>query len=269
MSDMEFENKLRSIAQGMEYPHTPNIAGSVTARLRSSTRPRFSSKALAWSLTIIILLCSSLMLIPPVRAAILEFIQIGVIRIFPRSVEPTVEPIVTATPDHAARSEGTVTPNESSASLLSLLDQIAGETELATAREITPYPILLPTYPANLGQPDRIYVQEVDGVMTILVWIDPQQPGRVTMSLHFIPAGHWAINKFGPMVIQETQVNGQRALWAEGPYPLVMKNRDMEVTRMIDGHVLIWSQGDITYRLETDQSLEEAVNIAESLEPIQ
>ena len=84
MSDMEFENKTRSLAQGMEYPRTPNIAGSVTTRLSITTRPRFSSKALAWSLTIILVLFSSLMLIPPARAAILEFIQIGIVRIFPQ-----------------------------------------------------------------------------------------------------------------------------------------------------------------------------------------
>jgi hypothetical protein len=32
--------------------------------------------------------------------------------------------------------------------------------------------------------------------------------------------------------------------------------------------VLIWSNGDITYRLETDLSMEETLKIAESLEPI-
>lgn len=263
------EEKLRALASGLDYPRTPDIAGRVTTRLRTSTRPRFSIRTLAWSLSILILLCSSLMLIPPVRAAILEFIQIGVVRIFPRSVEPTVEPIVTATPDHITQPTVPVAPTESPSSLLLLLNRIAGETKLANAQETTPYPILLPAYPADLGQPDRVYVQPADGVMTILVWVDPQQPGHVTMSLHFIPAGHWAINKFGPVVIQETKVNGQRALWAEGPYPLVMKNGDMEVMRLIDGYVLIWSQGDITYRLETDQSLEEAIKTAESLAPIQ
>ena len=263
------EEKLRALASGLDYPRTPDIAGRVTTRLRTSTRPRFSVRILAWSLSILIVLSSSLMLIPPVRAAILEFIQIGVVRIFPRSVEPTVEPIITATPDHVTQPTVTVAPTESSSSLLLLLNRIAGETNLANAQKITPYPILLPTYPTDLGQPDRVYVQQADGVMTILVWVDPQQPGHVTMSLHFISAGHWAINKFGPVVIQETKVNGQRALWAEGPYPLVLRNGDVEVTRLIEGHVLIWSEGDITYRLETDQSLEEAIKIAESLTPIQ
>ena len=71
-----------------------------------------------------------------------------------------------------------------------------------------------------------------------------------------------------PVVIEETQVNGQRAIWAVGPYPLFLRNGDIQFTRLIEGHVLIWSDGDVTYRLETDMDLEEALKIAESLEPI-
>ena len=40
---------------------------------------------------------------------------------------------------------------------------------------------------------------------------------------------------------------------------------DYNLRRLITGYVLIWRDGDITYRLETDLPLEEAVKIAESL----
>jgi len=89
----------------------------------------------------------------------------------------------------------------------------------------------------------------------------------VLMSLHFIPEGSWAINKMGPSVIEETRVNGQRAVWAVGPYPLRFSNGDLDFVRLIDGRVLIWTQGETTYRLETELDLEEAVRIAKSLEP--
>jgi hypothetical protein len=271
MNETEFENRLRSIAKGMEYPRTPNIAGSVMPRLRS---PRFVStgaplsanRRLAWSLTILLVLLSSLMLIPPVRAAVIEFIQIGIVRIFPQSVEPTAEVMTTATPRGIA--PPTATPGESSPLLISFLDQIAGETKLASAQEAVPYPILLPTYPEDLGGPNHVYVQDAEGALTILVWTDAEQPERVTMSLHFIPAGHWAIEKFGPVTIQETEVDGRYAVWAVGPYPLLMRNGSIQVERLIDGHVLIWVDGEMTYRLETDLPLEEAVRIAESLQPI-
>jgi len=254
---MNIENRLHSIASGMEYPPTPDIASRVSERLRPSTRSRFAPRKLAWSLTIIFVLASSLMLIPPVRAAVVEFIQIGIVRIFP---QPTEAP--------EALVPLTATPNVQFPSLIPLLDDIAGETELVNAQEIVPYSILLPTYPLDLGLPDHVYVQDVEGEMTVLVWVDPLQPENVTISLHFIPAGHWAINKFGPQIIEETTVNGERAFWAEGPYPLFLDNGNVEIVRLIEGRVLIWEDDGITYRLETDLSLEEAIKVAESLQSI-
>ena len=257
MSELDYENKLRSVASGMEYPRTPDITGFVTTRLRNSTRPRFNSKALAWSLTISLVLCSSLMLIPPARAAIIEFIQIGVVRIFPRSTEPSFEVPHTAIPESTTTSD-----------LIPILNQIAGEMTLAEAQKSVDYEILIPTYPLELGQPDRIYVQDANGAMTILVWLDDQNQNKILMSLHFIPAGSWAIDKGIPANILDTSVNGQHAIWGEGPYPLRMYNGDLQFMRLIEGHVLIWAVANVTYRLETDLPFLEAIKVAESLKPV-
>jgi Domain of unknown function (DUF4367) len=272
MKEMDFETQLRSIATGMEYPRTPDIAGSVSARLRQSIRPRLLSKPfvfakgrrLAWSLTLALILLSSLMLIPPARAAILEFIQIGVIRIF--RAEPT--PIVTTEPSSSIQSPVTATPALTPQILIPWLETIAGEVTLEEAQASVGYPVLLPALPADLGQPDRVFVQDADGPMTFLIWFDPVEPDEILMSLHFLPPDSWAIKKVEPVVIQETTVNGNYAVWTVGPYPMRYKSGDLEYRRMIDGHVLIWTDGNITYRLETDLSLEEAIKIAESLEPI-
>jgi len=268
MNELEqelFEKRLISISKGLDYPRTPNIAGSVLTRLRTSTRPRFVSRRLAWSLTIILILFSSLMLIPPARAAIIEFIQIGIVRIFRNT--PTPPPVPFEGPSSTII-PGTATPGPTSQPLIPLLENLAGEMTLDEAQQTVDYPILLPSYPADLGHPDRVFVQDADGNMAILVWIDQQRPERVLMSLHFLPRGSWAIDKVDPMLIKETNVNGERAIWTVGPYPLKLYNGDMEFTRLINGHVLIWADGDITYRLETDLSLEETIKIAESLEPI-
>ena len=254
---MNIENRLHSITSGMEYPPTPDIASHVRERLRPSARSRFIPRKLAWSLTIVFVLVSSIVLIPPVRAAVIEFIQIGIVRIFP---QPTEAPETLVPP--------TATPTIQFPSLIPLLDDLAGETNLEDAQEIVSYQILLPTYPSDLGSPDHVYVQDVEGAMTVLVWVDPLQPENVTMSLHFIPVRHWAINKFGPEIIEETTVNGERALWAEGPYPLFLSNGNVEFVRLIEGHVLIWESDGVTYRLETDLGMEEAIKIAESLEPV-
>jgi hypothetical protein len=202
------------------------------------------------------------MLIPPVRAAVIDFIQIGVVRILQGEPTPpnqefpsTMVPI-------------TATPAATSQPLIPLLERLAGETTLEGAQQAVDYPILLPSYPPDLGPPDRVFVQDADGDMTILVWIDPQQSDEVLMSLHIVPLGSWAIEKGNPALIQQTTVNGQRAIWAVGPYPLRFSNGNLDFTRMIDGRVLIWTGGEITYRLETKLSLEEAIKVAESLEPI-
>lgn len=261
MNEPEFEKQLRSIAKEMEYPHTPDIAGSVMPRLRPSPRPRLFSRPFAWSLTMLLILLLSLMLIPPARAAIIEFIQVGIVRIFPAPVQSPA----TATPESITPT--TATPAAQSSTLIAFLDQIAGETKLANAQEIVTYQLLLPTYPPELGLPNHVYLQDANGAMTVLVWVDAQQPGRAVMSLHFIPEGTWVIEKFHPTIIKETEVNGRPAVWAVGSYPLMLRNGDMEFTRLVDGHVLIWVDGDITYRLETDLPLEEAIRIAESLRP--
>jgi hypothetical protein len=213
-------------------------------------------------LTVILILFTSLMLIPPARAAILEFIQIGIVRIFRADPTPVTPPqqelplIVTATP---------VVTSEP---LIPILERLAGETTLEEAQQVVNYPIVLPSYPPDLGEPDLVFVQDADGDMTILIWIDPEEPNQILMSLHMIPPGSWAIDKMNPAQIRETTVDGQRAIWAVGPYPLQYANGNMDFVRLIDGHVLIWTDGDITYRLETALDLEDAVRIAESLEPV-
>jgi hypothetical protein len=268
-----FEKQLRSLARGLDYPPTPNLAGSVMTRLsrergdKGKRRLPFTLRVrrLVWSLTIIVILFASLMLIPPVRAAVIEFIQIGVVRIF--RAEPT--PIVPPNQEiPSTRVPVTATPLSTLQPLIPILERLAGEMTLEEAQKAVSYSILLPSYPPDLGLPDRVFVQEAEGKMTILVWIDPQQPDKVLMSLHMIPPGSWAIDKFDPAEVQETTVSGQRAIWAVGPYPLRLRNSDIQYMRLIEGHVLIWKDHGLTYRLETDLSLEEAIKIAESLEPL-
>jgi hypothetical protein len=278
-----FEKQLRSITKELDYPRTPNIAGSVMKRLRQSPSPfgrlrsalpggvrgegprRLVSRRFAWTLTVILILFTSLMLIPPARAAIIEFIQIGIVRIF--RAEPTpVTPPEQQIPGVLV--PVTATPATTSQPLIPILERLAGERSLEGAQGLVDYPILLPSYPPDLGPPDRVFVQDADGNMTILIWVDPEQPNQVLMSLHLIPPGSWAVDKMKPAIVQETTVNGERAVWAVGPYPVKFSNGNFDFVRLVEGHVLIWTEGEVTYRLETELDLEEAIKVAESLEPV-
>ncbi len=262
MTELEqFETRLRATAANFVYPPTPNVAAS--ARRRLATRKRrpsvFVQRRLAWAALVVVALLAGLLSVPQVRASIIEFLQIGAIRIF--LVPPTATPVP---PTPTGTPSPTMTPRPTPTPIPSLLN-LAGETTLEDARARAGFAIPLPAYPDDLGLPDRVYLQDLDGDFVVLVWLDPAQPEEVRLSLHMIEGGSFAGTKAEPQVIQETTVGGRRAVWAEGPYILRLTNGNIDVRRLIEGHVLIWVEEDVTYRLETDLPLDEAVKIAESL----
>jgi hypothetical protein len=262
----QWEARLQQLARHFPYPPTPDVTSTVRAQLAegSSLKPGFLPRRLAWAALLALLVLAGLLAVPQVRAALVEYLQIGAVRIF--LVEPT--PTSTPTPAAASLEERpiTATPRPSPTPLTSLRD-LAGATTLAQAQAQVDFPIRLPAYPANLGEPDRVFLQDFDGPVVVLVWLDDAQPGRVHLSLHELGPGTFA-DKGNPGRIEETSVNGQRAIWAEGPYVLqfrVGSRVDYDFRRLVEGRVLIWAEGDITYRLESDLPLEEAVRVAESL----
>ncbi|MBE7553936.1 MAG: hypothetical protein HS126_22960 [Anaerolineales bacterium] len=262
----QWEARLQQLARRFPYPATPDVTSIVRAQLAEGSRPKLGlpPRRLAWAALLVLLILAGLLAVPQVRAALVEYLQIGAVRIF--LVEPTQTP--TPTPAAASLKERplTPTPRPSPTPLPSLLD-LAGATTLAQAQAQVDFPIRLPAYPANLGEPDWVFLQDFDGPLVVLVWAKPDQPNQVQFSLHMLGPGTFA-GKGPPVTVQETTVNGQRAYWTEGPYLLQIRRNNRtenDVRRLIDGHVLVWTEAEITYRLETDLSLEEAVKIAESL----
>lgn len=250
-----FESRLQALAKDFEYPLTPSIKDGVMRRLHKPAARR--NRKLAWGLTMLIVVAAGMMSVPNVRAAVLEFIQIGIVRIFPAPVE---------SPTPMREVPVTATPALTQSSLIPFLDSLGGQTNLENARAIVDFPIPLPAHSTDLGEPDRVFIQDANGWMVILVWLEPQDPGRVRMSLHLIEEGSWTIGKYHPEIIQETTLNNQRAIWTVGDYPLILQNAEVQFVRLIEGHVLVWEVNKVTYRLETNLSLEEAIRIAESLQ---
>ncbi|MBI3242062.1 MAG: hypothetical protein HYZ49_07200 [Chloroflexi bacterium] len=256
MSDLDrFEARVRSATASFAYPPTPNVAVSVKGRLRRDVPlERLRARRLAWSALIVIAALASLLAVPQARAGLLEVLEIGAVRLF------FAPPTATATPTGMP----VITPQPTPTLLPSLLD-LAGETTLDEARQKMSFTILLPAYPENLGLPDRVFVQNLGGSVAVMVWLDPEQPDRVRMSFHEFGPNTYADKKFQPTIIAATMVNGQPAVWTEGPYLLELKSGNWDLRRLIEGHVLIWVEAEVTYRLETDLPLDEAVKIAESL----
>jgi hypothetical protein len=264
------ETQLYTAGRDFPYPPTPEIARAVRERLQPDHRRQgFPARRLAFLLIAGLFLCLlfSPLLIPPVRAQLLEFIQVGIIRILLVEPSPTPSPLP-PTPAPSEIPAPTNTPRPTATLLPSVLN-LFGETDLDQAKRQADFTIRMPTYPADLGPPDRVFLQDLAGQVLVLVWLDPEQPARVRLSLHhYIGEDNITGTKVRPVTVETTTVNGQPAVWAVGPYLLKLGNGDYDTIRLIKGHVLIWQEGEVTYRLETDLSLEEALRIAESLQPL-
>jgi hypothetical protein len=224
-------------------------------RLRAAWRPQSSwrrprilaplasrPRAIAAAILLIITLLGALLAVPQTRAAIAAILHIGSVTIVP------------TTPTSGAN-EPTPLP--------SILD-LAGQTTLDNAQRHMPFPIRLPAYPTDLGAPQYVFAQDLAGKAVVLVWLDPETSDHVRMSLSEL-SSDVLFQKFAPPVLQETTVHGQRAIWTEGPYVVETKDGQYAQRRLITGHVLIWTEEGVTYRLETSLSLPEAVHVAESL----
>ena len=251
-SDHErFEAQVRARARALSYPPTPDLA---RARRAAQTPIRLSPR-LAWVILALVVVVS-LLAVPQVRAALIEFFQIGGVRIYLAPTPTATQPPSTGTPPPTA------TPRPTPTFLPSLLN-LAGETTLEKAETQTGFPLLLPP---DEGPPDRVFLQAFDDEhrLVILVWLDPADPNRVRLSLHAMVC-EICIEKGAPTVIKTTTVNDHLALWAEGPYMVRLINNDLDFRRLVEGHVLIWEVDGVTYRLETDLPLNEAVTLAESL----
>lgn len=270
--DQISDDRLRALARRFPYPPTPDVTGGVAGRIEGGSRPRSGVRS-AWALvSLVVILLAVLFAVPAVRAEIVRFFQVGVVRIFPPAPPPTSLPNlpqfpVTATP--AAIVPPTATPRAAGAPYgpphEETFADIAGETTFEAAQDRVSFPIRLPAYPSELGAPDRVFLQE-NALMVILVWTNPAEPDKARLSLHEIASESILVGKFQPRVIQETQVNGRYAVWVEGPYLVELTSGDIDFRRTLDGNTLIWEQQGITYRLESNLPLEEAVKIAESLE---
>lgn len=245
------EQQIITLAQGFVYPVTPDVVGGVRERLAERARPRLYSprlrRAVALAAALLVVL-AGLMVVPQVRAAILEWFQIGAIRIF--IVEPTLtplEPLPTPTP--------IATPKLSGLGL---------QMPWAEAQEAVPFPVRLPS---QLGSPDAVYLRQAyEPVVVSLVWFDAAAPEQIHAMLWQINAAHFATKWVYMDQMQELTVNEQPAFGLTGPHSLQLLEETANPPRLVTNTVLIWQANDITYRLEGDFTLEEAVQIAESLQ---
>jgi hypothetical protein len=287
MVDEVFEEQLRRTAAAFQYPPTPDVASAVSRSLISQERPAEKyvehrrRVRMAWALVAILALLAALASVPQVRAAVVEFFQIGAIRLFVGEPTPTAAPTATEAPavgaaqssdsDQAGTPPAVMVPATATPvpGMGATVPNLSGETTLEEAEREIGRQLRTPTYPAGIGAPDRVFVQDLGLPIAILVWLEEPQD-EVMLSLHVLPSsgGPFGV-KSDITVVETSEVNGQEAYWVTGSHFLEYFDSQgravFDSIRLVEGNVLIWTEGDLTYRLETDMSLEEAILTAESL----
>jgi hypothetical protein len=244
MDSRSFDREIARIAGEFRYPPAPDLRRIILDRLN---RPTSGSRIrLMRGATVVgVLLAIALLVaaVPSARATLVELLELGAVRIRLVPSRPTLSP-----PDDVA-------PRWP--------PDFAGETTLSEASDRFPYPLRLPAPSTGLGPPDRVYAQDNPAESVILVWLDQDHPGPKLALFELAPSVIY--QKSAPTTIERTQVGGLPALWTSGPYLVEVQGGDLARRRLIDGHVLIWTEGEVTYRLETAGTLQAAVVIADAL----
>ncbi|MEP7357888.1 MAG: hypothetical protein ABI847_11645, partial [Anaerolineales bacterium] len=104
--ETRWQAQLTNLAGALPYPPTPNLAAAWhdPSRAQLAARPARSprlARGLAWSLATIVLVLAALLAILATGAGLLEFLQIGSVRIF-FVPSATPSPVPTSTPSLAA-----------------------------------------------------------------------------------------------------------------------------------------------------------------------
>lgn len=258
MNEHDLETYVERTAKGLRYPATPRISG------RAPLNRRRTAPLLRLALATAIIAAVFLTLaVPEIRAGVGEFLRIGVIRLV--APAETATPSPTPTPTATPRALPTPYIVPTATPIHSVLD-LPGVTTLEDARGRVRFAIPLPAYPADLGAPDRVFMQNRWSPIVTLVWLDAPDSRQARLVLQILDSTVEGY-KFDVPDAQRTVVKGSPAIWLDHPHRLILYGQENTpgMERDIVGNALLWTQGDITYRLEGEFSQREALRIAESM----
>jgi hypothetical protein len=267
ITDRELERALAGAGGQIDFPSTPDLMDRVRVRLerpppRRWTRYRLFSpwpRAVASTVAILLVLLVAVVLTPPARDAVADWLGLRGVEIVPMPASPT----------------STATPVGSPSAGALLLD---GRNEsLAEARGRVSFPVLVPSE-SLVGQPYAVYTSDepAGGRVTLAYAPRPDLPetretGVGLLITQFRGESIPFIQKGLPRgtTATPTSVNGARAFWIAGsPHLLIIRDRSgvmHEQPSRLAANTLLWERDGITYRLESSLDLDAALRIAESM----
>lgn len=274
-SDDELDRALRALGSELDYPApADDLAATVTRRIATGEgRPAWWQRVVpAWltdptarrarpwqplaaaAALVLVLFVGSLLAFPAVRQTVADWLGLRGIGI---TVGPTLSPLPT---QHRPLRLGT-------------------PMSLADAQATVPWTILLPA-DANLGPPDEVYVdrsQVAEGIVSLVWSARPGFPAASTtgagLLLTELRAG---INEqffqkiVGPgTTIERVHVGDHLGYWISGrPHDLYVVdphgNPVFGEVRLA-GDVLMWEDGEITLRIESALSKEDALRVGAAI----
>lgn len=270
--DPKWEAFVRQTAQAFQYPETPDIRTIPETR---PTRPHRVRRVLAYAAVFLVMLSCGLLAVPEIRAAVFSVLRIGAITLFMDEPTPTLTPTAAASPQ-PTDSEIAVTitrrplptprPTPTTTVLESILD-LPGEMTLENARERLSFELVLPTYPSDLGLPDRVFFTASPEYVTF-VWLAENSTDTPKLSLQIIKSGGFAKKWIESEPPRVTMVGEDIGYWLDQPHDQFIYPGNTTLFRHITQPALIWADSTLTYRLEGVDTMDEAVKIAESLRPM-
>jgi hypothetical protein len=134
--------------------------------------------------------------------------------------------------------------------------------------------------PSAGGDPARAFVGLPAGAVN-LVWAPSEERPEIAESgigLLFTAmpgrtdAGGMSKQATGGTTVQLVRVGDHAAYWIEGePHEVVMTDRNGDVVHdsaRLAGNTLVWTDGDVTYRLESALDRDQAIDLASTLRPL-
>ena len=272
MDDATLEGALRDLAAAIAYPAPaagPDIASRVRQRIEAAPPAPARRGPLAWlrdrpvRRSLLVAVAALLIL-----AAVAGAVGLGVpgIRIFFGGATPTLSP--TASPAAPSATPGRSNP-------VGLTMGLGTAVSLDDAERLAGIDLVLPPDP-DIGPPDAAYLFQG---RVALVWSerpglppDPSTGAGLLLSQFrgLVDEGYYRKQVVSNGVVTPVTVNSGQGFWISGPphfFVYVDENgRAVEDSHRMVGDTLVWSVGDMTYRLESQLGMEEAIRLAESLE---
>lgn len=284
MADNELESALRGLVPEIDWPATgpdrgPDLATTVRTRVESMSVPardRWAGLRSVWSggrstrpaRRALVLALMTLLAV----AAIAGAVGLGLpgLRIILGEPPPGAVPSVAP----ATRSPGSPGPQILGGSMR--LGEALDPADAATLDDRAGFHVAVPADP-DLGPPETAWIDDDKGGQVTLLWpTGPELPATLEPDVGLLLSQFRGaidtglFNKLidGGTVVAPLEVAGQGGYWLSGdPHVLFWEGSDgfVDDDRRWVGDVLVWSDGPITYRLETSLSRAEAIRIAETI----